>query len=382
VDRFTTIDLDVTGECNLACTYCYRRSWATAGLGGHMRRETAARAVRWFIRQAPKSRLGINFMGAEPLCALDVIEFVMEYSSKRAAARGIEIVFSGSTNCTLIDERVLALVKRGLKLNLSLDGTPEAHDKCRVFADGSGSSRAAFEGASKYLSVTPGEARMTVSPETAALMADGVAHLRTMVSEIAIDADLGAKWTGAKLKSLAAAWRSAADHYILAMSQGAPFYLSPLEKGIRAWLKRRRPDEQCGAARQYAGIALDGGIYPCHRFTGQEAFRLGDVRDGVDESKLAAWRTYRARYDARPVVGDCTSCPAVITCKGGCPAANHTATGDVRSPSPVSCEIRKIVAREALRAVYILTHDDDAAPIFGEYISGRLKPAAPSIGCC
>lgn len=378
--NFKTLELDVTSRCNLACRYCYKSEKDGPSTGRDMPFAVASKALRWFMRQARERRVTVNFMGAEPLLNVDLIEGVMDYGTKLAKAKGISIAFGGATNATLIDERVVGLLKRGLRLNLSLDGCPAAHDACRVFPNGAGSSRAAFAGAHRYLAAKAGEARMTVSPQTARLLPESVTHLRTLVSQIAVEPDYSADWTPAAIEELSRAWRKVGELYILAFAAGRPFYLSALDKAIKALRRLRRGDAPCGAGRGLVSVDIDGRFFPCHRFVGIEEFVAGDISSGIDEGPLETFRKYSSRFDAAPQERACSDCPAVFICKGGCPAANYAATGDTRAPGPAFCRIQMIIAREATRALYLLSHDPDSESTFRRHfkVGGRGGPVGSS----
>jgi uncharacterized protein len=222
---------------------------------------------------------------------------------------------------------------------------------------------------------------MTVRPETAGMMSAGIAHLRTLVSAIHVEPDCGTPWPPEAIAVLAREYQAAADFYVLGVASGAPFRLSPLEKTILRLKGLKRPEAPCGAGRSLIAVDCDGILYPCHRFVGDRRFAAGDVDRGVDAEILKPFQAFRARFHARPQGrGGCAYCSAVMTCVGGCPAANVAATNDPRSIPPAWCQVQRIVAREALRALYLLTHDPDTAPRWDKYIAGKNAPAKAN--CC
>ena len=91
----------------------------------------------------------------------------------------------------------------------------------------------------------------------------------------------------------------------------------------------------CGSGTEYMAVTPWGDLYPCHQFVGEEAFRLGDVWQGVTNpavhDEFAACNVY-----ARP---DCRDCWARLYCSGGCAANAYHATGSVRGVYKYGCEL-------------------------------------------
>jgi len=73
----------------------------------------------------------------------------------------------------------------------------------------------------------------------------------------------------------------------------------------------------------YLAVGPDGAIYPCQRFAGTEAYRVGDVaaRPILAEMRTSpVWKEFRAREEAiTGVGGDCGGCAHLAFCRGGCP---------------------------------------------------------------
>ena len=90
----------------------------------------------------------------------------------------------------------------------------------------------------------------------------------------------------------------------------------------------------------YLAVAPDGGIYPCQRFAGQGAFRLGYVGEMPDAKALAASPAWRLLYEREErVQEECGDCPHFAYCKGGCPYdALAAGGGEFRTLRDPYCE--------------------------------------------
>jgi len=138
-----------TYDCNLRCSYCFQHHMRTDPKYGHllkmMSRETVDRIFRGMTSietlhgLEPKDvlRRDIGFFGGEPLLAQTrpIIDYIME----KTLASG-EGSFWAVTNATELQayEDLLGPQRLG-RIQVTLDGPPAAHDRRRIYADGSGS---------------------------------------------------------------------------------------------------------------------------------------------------------------------------------------------------------------------------------------------------
>jgi uncharacterized protein len=116
-------------------------------------------------------------------------------------------------------------------------------------------------------------------------------------------------------------------------------------------LKNRRRYFFCGRAMAMVAIAANGDIYPCHRFVGAPAFRMGNVYTD-------AFR--RDEFLRSPLVenSECASCWARYWCGGNCQHDNAAATGDPLRPDPHSCADRRARIECAIHAADCLADED------------------------
>ena len=102
----TRFAVEVSAECNLACTYCF------AEAGPHrprMRPETARKAIETMLER-PDDRFIVKLGGGEPLTALPLILDLMDYALKRNEKREpgpATLLFDITTNGTLLNDRAI-----------------------------------------------------------------------------------------------------------------------------------------------------------------------------------------------------------------------------------------------------------------------------------
>lgn len=133
--------LQVTQQCNLRCSYC-----AYSGLyhnrqhnAQRMNFQIAQKAIDFFLaRNSEVDQLRFGFYGGEPLLEFDLIQKCVAYI--RNAVEGKRVSFGLTTNGTLLtDEKIKFFVENDFQLMISLDGSKQEHDACRVFPNGQGS---------------------------------------------------------------------------------------------------------------------------------------------------------------------------------------------------------------------------------------------------
>jgi uncharacterized protein len=107
-----TMVLNVTNQCNLACTYCYEYGEDKIVDTEHgqqskfMSEATARDSVEFLLKESGPSRIAhLTFFGGETLLNFPVLQSTISYARQRAAEVGKTIDFSLTTNATLLKPR-------------------------------------------------------------------------------------------------------------------------------------------------------------------------------------------------------------------------------------------------------------------------------------
>ncbi|GAB7043493.1 MULTISPECIES: FxsB family cyclophane-forming radical SAM/SPASM peptide maturase [Catenuloplanes] len=144
---FRDFVLKVHQRCNLACDYCYvytmaDQSWRDrpmAMVPGTWR--AAAGRIADHARDHELPRVRVILHGGEPLLlgVAGLEPLLADLTAAIAPVTALELQLQ--TNALLLDEPILHLLKyHGVRVGVSLDGTAEANDRHRRYADGRGSS--------------------------------------------------------------------------------------------------------------------------------------------------------------------------------------------------------------------------------------------------
>ncbi|MBR0029003.1 MAG: radical SAM protein, partial [Bacteroidales bacterium] len=137
--------------CNLDCSYCYYldKSEIYGGREPRMSIDDLERYVRTYIDSCELNEVTFNWHGGEPLVlGLDFYRKAVEFEKKYAGKKIIHNTLQ--TNGTLVTEEWAQFFARErFLLGVSMDGTPEVHDRYRRDKGGAPTSARVIEGLRK-----------------------------------------------------------------------------------------------------------------------------------------------------------------------------------------------------------------------------------------
>ncbi len=346
-DVVKALCLHVAHTCNLNCSYCFASQGKYHGERALMSFETGRRALDFLIENSgSRTNLEVDFFGGEPLMNWQVVKDLVFYARSVEKEHRKNFRFTLTTNGLLIDDDVIDFANREMSnVVLSLDGRKEIHDRLRVDYAGHGSydrivpkfqqlvkarggknyyirgtfthanpdfTRDVFHMAELGFTELSMEPVVASPDDPAALTADDIEIVKQQYELLAVEM-LRRKKEGRPLTFY---------HYMLDLTEGPCIY-----KRISG----------CGSGTEYMAVTPWGDLYPCHQFVGDEAYRLGNIWDGVtNEALREEFRSCNAY--ARP---ECNDCWAKFYCSGGCAANAYHASGSIRGVYAPGCELFK-----------------------------------------
>jgi uncharacterized protein len=318
------LSLAVVQECNLACSYCYAQGGRFGGAPLRMTRELARASVRRLFEDARSGdRVQLVFLGGEPLLNRPVLRDATAYALGMGRERGIAVDLALTSNGTLVNAHDRRFFDdHAFSVTISLDGVGAVHDRLRPTRAGAGTFARIIERIGPWLASdrrSQVSARVTVTPDNLDL-ATTLEHFIGLGFDqvgfapmLASPSGRGAL-DGPSLGRFLDAMIECGQRFEEAVCAGRryPFHnmvrtLSDIHRGATRSLP-------CGAGAGYLGVSADGGLFACHRFVGEEARRMGDLVQGIDAARQAAW--LRDRHVGRQE--PCRSCWARNLCGGGC----------------------------------------------------------------
>ncbi|MDD6159828.1 MAG: thioether cross-link-forming SCIFF peptide maturase [Oscillospiraceae bacterium] len=337
--------LHVAHTCNLNCSYCFASQGKYHGERALMSFEVGKRALDFLVENSGnRTNLEVDFFGGEPLMNFDVVKQLVAYARTIEGPNHKHFRFTLTTNGVLIDDDVIDFCNREMdNVVLSLDGRKEIHDRLRVDYAGNGSYERivpkfqklveARGDRSYYMRGTFTHANPDFTKDVFHMADLGFKEL-SMEPVVCAPGDPAAL-TPEDLEIVKQQYEILAKEMLKRNREGNGFtfyhYMLDL-KGGPCIYKRL---SGCGSGTEYMAVTPWGDLYPCHQFVGDEAYKLGNIYDGVTNTGLR--EEFRAcNAYARP---ECADCWARLYCSGGCAANAYHASGSIRGIYEPGCEL-------------------------------------------
>ena len=346
-DVVKALCLHVAHTCNLNCSYCFASQGKYHGERALMSFEVGKRALDFLIENSGRrTNLEVDFFGGEPLMNWDVVKRLVEYARTQEEPHHKKFRFTLTTNGMLIDDEVIDFANREMSnVVLSLDGRKEIHDALRVDYAGKGSYDRIVPKFQKLVKARGGKnyyMRGTFTHANPDFTKD-LFHMADLgFTELSMEPVVCAPGDSAALTSedieiVKQQYELLAVDMLRREKEGKPitFYHYMLDLTGGPCIYKRISG--CGSGTEYMAVTPWGDLYPCHQFVGEEKYRLGNIWDGVTNTRLREeFRSCNA-YARK----ECDDCWARLYCSGGCAANAYHATGSIKGVYEAGCELFK-----------------------------------------
>ena len=337
--------LHVAHTCNLNCSYCFASQGKYHGDRALMSFEVGRRALDFLIENSgTRVNLEVDFFGGEPLMNWEVVKDLVAYARTQEGPRNKKFRFTLTTNGMLIDDDVIEFANKEMhNVVLSLDGRKEIHDRLRVDYAGRGSYDRIVPKFQKLVESRGGKGyymRGTFTHANPDFTKD-VFHMADLgFTELSMEPvvcapDDPAALTEEDLPIVLEQYEILAKEMLKREEEGRGFtfyhYMLDLTRGPCIYKRI----SGCGSGTEYMAVTPWGDLYPCHQFVGEDAYKLGDIWNGVTNTAVRDEFKLCNAY-ARP---ECADCWARLYCSGGCAANAYHASGSIRGIYSYGCEL-------------------------------------------
>lgn len=348
--RIKALCLHICHDCNLRCKYCFAGTGDYhTGNRGFLSVETGKKAVDFVIAQSgPRRNIDIDFFGGEPLMNWDTVVALTHYCEEQGPLHNKVIRLTITTNAMLLDEEKTEFINRHMdNCVLSLDGRPGVNDRMRPMISGKGSYDIVSRNIVKFVKSRGDKSYYVRGTYTRRNtdFAEDVKHIASLgIKQISVEPVVSPDDTGYNLRiedldAVFAEYENLAKYIVESKGSDKDFeffhYKIDLDGGPCSYKRLKG----CGVGSEYVAVTPDGDIYPCHQFTGEKEFLLGNVND----DPIVLSETVKDRFKGLlvPEKEHCKDCWSKYFCSGGCPANAFYATGSVNKVYELGCLLQK-----------------------------------------
>lgn len=336
-DKLLSVSIWLTAMCNLKCEYCYEGMNKPQQSISLTTLELVIRFIENMIIEKKFRLVNIIFHGGEPLlCYKDIIRVVTHFKEK-SNFKDILFYYSLTTNATLLDlEKMNFLIENIYDLSISIDGIKQIHDSYRVDITGNGTFDKVVENVHYILDKREElRLRMTVCADTVEYLFQNIIFLIELGGKVIVPGInyYDKNWNELKLKELYRQLLNVSDY----------LYVNKLTETVKVGMINFSFEDivkkgKCDGGNSSFSIYFNGEIYPCLEVVGHKKYQLGDLRNGIEKSKVQ--KLMEINKDDN---GDCKGCSNIRFCENNrCKIINHLFTGDFYKVLPLKCAVENI----------------------------------------
>jgi uncharacterized protein len=295
------ITLNIAHDCNMGCPYCFAKQGLYGGPRKMMTPDVARKAVDWLLQvSGARPDVYLRFLGGEPLMNVPVMRDTMFYATEKAAQAEKQVHFSVNTNGTYYNEEIGDLLKQfSVTISISIDGTQEAHDRHRIFRNGTGTYATVVKNVPKLLACDPNVmVNGTLTSETLDV-SEYAKSFRALGIQLVRFAIVGTTEPGIAIRQeellahLRDQYDRLADYYMAELESGRVWYLADFYKYMPNLRQGQLRGNRCGAGTSYVNIDVDGQVHMCHRFTADRTQHVGSITQGAPAVEAGVTKVFQ-----------------------------------------------------------------------------------------
>jgi uncharacterized protein len=315
-----------------------------------MSKDVLESAFQFLYSHKVEGSRSIRLGSGEPLLELPSLHEIVNHIERSNEPRPTPYI---TTNGTLATKEVRDwLIETDWDVKISLDGPKAIQDKWRVTPDGQGTFDRIAQAVTDLAERLPAN-RFSVTavmcggtdPEEAF---EGIAALGVRRIELVpvVNEDPSILPSDEDLARYERFVMAYARRYLESDDWETIPVLAQFKRYVYRLMGYNLWRASCGAGRNFVGIGPDGAIYPCFRFIGVDAYKIGQLPDGIDtQASLAFQRGAGRAYDQRAA---CSACWAAPLCGGPCFACAEMFGPGEGEPIPFHCTYELADAKAAV----------------------------------
>jgi len=346
-----TIALNLTNNCNFACRYCFANHGNYGNPGIVMNISTARKAIKLLFKSViehNQKRAAIAFFGGEPLLEWSLIKKIVNFA-KDNSPKNINLMFLITTNASLMDTKKIEFMKdNNFSVMVSIDGPEKENNKNRIRPNGEGTYNEIIDNIKKASKKLPLTFRATITNNNLDLVkiVDHFKNLGARMITFGLDNNHLNKES---YNIIGNNYEKLRKKYHKDLTSGEIYEITNFSQILFQLLFKERKISHCNAGLSYLGVAADGLMYKCPRFTDISGHQFADISDLKKvEKKLNSFRQ-ELRESAGERNSNCSQCPYVYLCGGLCHYDLFQKNKSVLDLIPEQCQLRKKIYYETIK---------------------------------
>lgn len=352
------ISLHTSSKCNMACTYCFKKSRKENNLTF----EESKRFIDMVIDEYPHAgKYIVDPTGSgEPLLNKDLLYQIGEYCKVKSNVLKREVLPMIVTNGTLLDKAsVQELRDAGILFGVSLDGDKASNDFYRKDYLGNSVYKKVIRNIKNIKDRSLMGAAVTLTDKNTDLVRT-LKHLIKFFPTVSIkpvrsvDGSVGIKKKNIEL--IKKEYTKLFDFLITETQKGNLEYIAALLNGddyfgkfILRSILNQRVSTRCDAGIGRFSLVQDGSIYACPGAIGINELELGSLEGGINYKKREKLYIVLTRRI------NCNDCFARFVCGGECMVSSYYSTNKIDEVDTVMCDLKKHLYKLSLLFNHIIS---------------------------
>ena len=362
------VELVVTEECNLGCTYCYMENKPN-----YMTKERIIQFqehVGTMMKLYQKDSYHISYFGGEPLLNWDLIKFANGRFREDPRCSSQVIISNG----LLLDlEKGKWLQENQVGISLSFDGL--WNNTNRPMKKGSPSFPFYQKKKDVFHELGIHNCKVMVGPASIDSLLENFNFFVDEFDFPSPDFSLVRDdiWSWKDVEIFQENLTALADETVRRFQAGkaaSPGFFNLMLLDILLSAKLGKRSMGCFAGCGGVGYLPTGIFYPCARYGSEHKYPLLDVNSG-ELFKENVQKLLSKDICNPQAYESCKSCEIRLHCNGGCNKSFLDKGGDIKAePIPQLCELYKAVSKETLRIHQVLRENQT----YRTYIKNLVRP--------
>lgn len=346
-EHLKALCLHICHDCNMRCAYCFASEGTYKGERQMMSFEVAKAAIDFLIKNSGDRKiLETDFFGGEPLMNLGVIKKTVAYAREQGKKYGKTFLFTLTTNGVLLNEETAEWLNEEMEnVVMSLDGRKEVNDAIRKTVNGKGSFDVIINNFKRFVKIRGNKSyyiRGTFTNKNLDFGEDVKFIADQGFKEISVEPVVLPKGDPLAipddaLPAIREEYRRLSKEYIKRKKEGRGFNFFHFVIDIEGGPCLSKRVNACGAGNEYLSVTPKGDLYPCHQFSDNPKFYMGNVFEGEINREIRGIFKNSSLFTREK----CDACFARYHCSGGCAANNYNFNGDVNKPYEPTCEMMR-----------------------------------------